>query len=189
MPLPTRFIAHRGNIRGSNPERENHPEYIKEALKAGYEVEIDVWYIREKYYLGHDEPTYPVSLNFLTSDPRMWCHAKNRDALIKLLRERSINCFWHQEDDFTITSHGYIWSYPGQPQTRVTVMVMPDWDKKLDLDQMWKYGYGMAICSDEVERIRRGFKKHFGKKRRRKGEGRDGGGDNAEQSVNGVGEE
>ena len=39
-----KLIAHRGNIDGPNPERENSPEYIEEALKAGYDVEVDVWY-------------------------------------------------------------------------------------------------------------------------------------------------
>ena len=34
------LISHRGNISGPNPERENHPEYIFEALQAGYDVDI-----------------------------------------------------------------------------------------------------------------------------------------------------
>jgi hypothetical protein len=51
------LISHRGNLNGPNPERENHPDYIWEALRAGFEVEIDVWWVEGKFKLGHDEPT------------------------------------------------------------------------------------------------------------------------------------
>jgi len=36
------FIAHRGNIGLANSKKENSPEYIDEAIKAGFDVEIDV---------------------------------------------------------------------------------------------------------------------------------------------------
>ena len=35
------LISHRGNIDGKIVERENHPEYIDEAIALGYDVEID----------------------------------------------------------------------------------------------------------------------------------------------------
>jgi hypothetical protein len=37
------WIAHRGNTRGPNPEKENHPDYILQAIREGFDVEIDVW--------------------------------------------------------------------------------------------------------------------------------------------------
>jgi glycerophosphoryl diester phosphodiesterase len=51
------LIAHRGNLNGKQPERENSPEYIKEALEKGYHVEVDVW-LKEtnNLFLGHDSP-------------------------------------------------------------------------------------------------------------------------------------
>jgi hypothetical protein len=48
-----KFISHRGNLSGRNPESENSPSYINMALKLGYDVEVDVWYIDGKWYLGH----------------------------------------------------------------------------------------------------------------------------------------
>ena len=36
------LISHRGNINGRDEDRENHPEYIQEALDRGYDVEIDL---------------------------------------------------------------------------------------------------------------------------------------------------
>ena len=32
------LIAHRGNISGPNPKRENTPEYIEEAIEKGFDV-------------------------------------------------------------------------------------------------------------------------------------------------------
>ena len=44
-----KLISHRGNLEGPNPERENHPDYIYGALQAGYDVEIDVWWVEGKF--------------------------------------------------------------------------------------------------------------------------------------------
>ena len=109
------LIAHRGNIDGPNPERENHPEYIRETLDRHYHAEIDVWYKDSKWYLGHDLPQYEVEEDFF-SESNLWCHAKNIEALHKMLKE-DIHCFWHQEDDVTLTSCGFIWTYPGKELT------------------------------------------------------------------------
>ena len=54
------LISHRGNVDGPNPEKENHPSYIDMTIKAGYNVEIDVWYIDNNWYLGHDAPQYII---------------------------------------------------------------------------------------------------------------------------------
>ena len=59
-----KLISHRGNLNGPNKERENHPDYIWEALQAGYEVEIDVWWVDGKFKLGHDEPQYDFPFQF-----------------------------------------------------------------------------------------------------------------------------
>ena len=53
------FIAHRGNITEKNKLLENLPEYISEALKKGFNVEIDVWSINNKFFLGHNDPQTP----------------------------------------------------------------------------------------------------------------------------------
>jgi hypothetical protein len=51
------LISHRGNINGKQPNKENHSLYIFEAIKQGFQVEIDVWFIDGKFKLGHDEST------------------------------------------------------------------------------------------------------------------------------------
>tara|TARA_R110000824_G_scaffold392328_2_gene590667 strand:+ start:31 stop:459 length:429 start_codon:yes stop_codon:yes gene_type:complete len=116
-------IAHRGNLFGRIPERENSPEYIQEALAAGYDVEVDVWFEEGKLFLGHAKPQYEVSEEFLGNN-NFWCHAKNPAALSKMLQNKEINCFWHQSDDYTLTSKGYIWTYPNKKILPGGIMVV-----------------------------------------------------------------
>ena len=135
------LISHRGNINGKDEDRENHPEYIQEALDKGYNVEIDVWDIFGSYFLGHDNPEYLVKKEFLNND-KLWCHAKNIEALESMLKD-NIHCFWHQEDDVTLTSKGYMWTYPGKKLTTNSIAVLPELN-----NQNPKKALG--ICSDYV---------------------------------------
>ena len=59
-----------------------------------------------------------------------------------MLKE-DIHCFWHQEDDVTLTSKGYMWTYPGKPLTDNSICVKP---KKND--KIMKKTFG--ICSDFI---------------------------------------
>jgi hypothetical protein len=105
-------IAHRGNTTGPIPEKENHPIYLMNAVESGFDCEIDVWYIDGKILLGHDNPQYTVDIDFIRQD-YFWCHAKNLAALELMLNE-NVHCFWHEHDQRTLTSKGYIWTYPGK---------------------------------------------------------------------------
>lgn len=108
-----KIISHRGNLQGQNKKKENHPDYIIQTIKAGYDVEIDIWRIKNEIYLGHDYPQYNISLNWLKEiNDFIWCHAKNREALSYMMEEK-IHCFWHENDKFTLTSKGIPWCYPG----------------------------------------------------------------------------
>ncbi len=103
------IISHRGNISGADPSKENRPEYLLTAIALGFDVEVDVWFTSEKWFLGHDLPTYEVSQNFF--DPRMWLHCKNIEA-VEQLQKTNFNWFWHESDVMTQTSKGHIWCYP-----------------------------------------------------------------------------
>ena len=105
------LIAHRGNSTGQNPEKENHPDYINKAIDCGYNVEVDVWFVDGILYLGHDKPQYSIEVSFL-ENPKFFCHAKNIEALHFMLKNPKIHCFWHQDDEVTLTSNGFIWKYP-----------------------------------------------------------------------------
>lgn len=144
------LIAHRGLVNGPNKELENKPEQITKALSDGYDCEVDVWRIYDKWFLGHDHPDYQVTYEFL-NQPNLWLHAKNLDALKLLIDDEDVNCFWHQEDDFTLTSWGYIWTYPGKVLTPRSIMVMPEW-KDPELKNLRFDCFG--ICSDYVTKIK-----------------------------------
>lgn len=114
------FIAHRGNTRGTTqayicddePTPENHPDYIDQAIKEGFDVEVDVWVLQGRYFLGHDRPKYEVRKSWLAErSDSLWIHCKNFEALSHL-EGTGLNYFWHEEDSFALTSKGYIWEYP-----------------------------------------------------------------------------
>jgi len=141
-----KYIAHRGNINGPNINEENKPEYIKKALELGYDVEIDIWYIENILYTGHGKGQYEIDLNFL-KNKKLWCHAKNIDALNYLIKNK-IHCFWHQNDEYTITTEKYIWTYPGKEMTENSIVVMPELSKK-------KINKNISgICSDYIKKYK-----------------------------------
>ena len=115
------FIAHRGNTNGKKPELENQPAYIEKALENGYHVEIDVWYKKQEWFLGHDTPEYKVKQSFLLNS-NLWCHAKSIETL-KELTILGAHCFWHQTDDVVLTSNNYLWTFPGKKLTSKSIAV------------------------------------------------------------------
>jgi hypothetical protein len=137
------FIAHRGNINGPDIINENTIIQINKALKIGYDVEIDIWKINNIIYLGHDSPNYQINNNFLLNN-KIWCHAKNIEALEYCI-ENNIQCFSHDIDDYTITSSGYIWCYPGKKLAKNSICVMPELSNNT-IDFTIPY----AICTDYV---------------------------------------
>lgn len=152
-----KLIAHRGNIDGSNPLEENRPEYIEKAIESGYDVEIDIRYEKnvDGLYLGHDEPQYVINWLWLSKyKENLWIHCKNIEALFEFSLETSgYNYFWHQEDDYTLTSKNYIWTYPGKIHTKKSVIVMPEWEESVNWDQL-KTSKCYGICSDYVGKLK-----------------------------------
>ena len=118
-----KIISHRGNLNGPNSITENSVLAINAALDKDFDVEIDVWFKNGKWYLGHDKPTYSVDESFL-ENKKLWCHAKNLDALNLMLKNNKIHCFWHQNDDFTLTSKNYIWTYPDKDTRDNSIIVL-----------------------------------------------------------------
>lgn len=138
------FIAHRGNINGSSSE-ENKPDHVMHAIKNGFHAEIDVWWIDNKFVLGHSYPQYEVDEQFLHNN-KLWCHAKTLPTLNKLLQDKRIHCFYHNQDDCTLTSNQYIWTYPGKELTYRSIAVMPEFFQKT-----YDFSKGSGICSDFIK--------------------------------------
>ncbi len=143
------LIAHRGNLNGPNPKEENKPEYILAALDKGYHVEVDVWLTSfDGLYLGHDCPLHAIEVGFLQND-KLWCHAKNLAAL-SLMMEKNIQCFWHESDDYTLTSSGFIWTYPGKNITNKSIIVCDD---LVDTRRLYDSSVS-GVCSDYVGELK-----------------------------------
>jgi hypothetical protein len=144
------LISHRGNLNGPNPEKENSIPYIEEAISLGYDVEIDLWLVDEDLFLGHDSPQYKINLDWIiTRKDLLWVHCKNIKAIEYLngLEKNGINYFWHQSDEVTLTSMGFIWAYPGKQPISKSIAVLPELNNNEDL--LSCYG----VCSDYVKRM------------------------------------
>ena len=139
------LISHRGNLNGAESENENNPKYLKIAINKGFNVEVDVRFEKEKFYLGHDFSQYEVNKNFLLNK-NIWCHAKTHNALLALDKINA-HYFWHQEDDYTITSKGFFWTFPGKKLLKKSICVLPEKAnyKKIDC---------LGICSDFIEKYK-----------------------------------
>jgi len=106
------IISHRGNLNGEDSSSENKPDSIVQSLDLGFDVEVDLRLHNDKLYLGHDQPNYRIDLNFLKQSG-VWVHAKNKEVVNLLRNEKDIHWFWHETDQMTLTSRGYIWCFPG----------------------------------------------------------------------------
>ena len=103
-----RFIAHRGNVDGPEPARENAPDYLEAALRRGFEVETDVVHADGGFWLGHDGPRHRVELGFLLNR-RVWSHCKTPATLAELAKYKDCNAFFQAEDAVALTTRGDWW--------------------------------------------------------------------------------
>ena len=149
-----KLIAHRGNIFGPDTSRENNPDYIDDALSKKFDVEIDVRFINEQFYLGHDTPDYKIDFDWIISRSEfLWIHCKDLNSLnyFSSNHKKDLNYFWHQNDDYTLTSKNYIWVYPGKEYSSNSIVVMPEIFGQLHkLNQQNIIG----VCSDFVGEIK-----------------------------------
>jgi hypothetical protein len=145
------LISHRGNLQGPIPNLENKPDYIDDAIRLGYDVEIDVWLINGILFLGHDEPHYEIDQKWLQDrKEKLWIHCKNLKALtyFNTTLVNKYNYFWHQEDTATLTSYNFIWAYPGNQPITGSIAVMPE---LIDEDVSECVG----VCSDYIQKYER----------------------------------
>lgn len=135
------LISHRGNINGPNDIKENSPYYIMEAISEGFDVEVDVWYVDNQFWLGHDSPQYRIDYKFLLNE-KLWCHAKNINALMEM-KKYAIHYFWHENDTVTLTSKNYVWAYPNKEYPTGVIAVLPEMFSS-NIDKC------KGVCSDFV---------------------------------------
>lgn len=150
-----KLIAHRGLMYGPNKKLENNPEEILKAIDLGFDCEIDLWFTNDQLFLGHDQAQYEIKEEYLYSNKsELWIHAKNIEALYWLC-STELTFFWHQEDNFTLTSNNYIWTYPNQKLTSKSICVMPELFVS-NYEEMLKLNC-FGICSDYVYNIKNSY--------------------------------
>lgn len=153
------IISHRGNLEGSI-EKENDPCSIDSAISLGLDVEIDIWKIKSKYYLGHDSPVYSINLDFLIKrSDRLWIHCKNLSALSSLSQNRKLEVFWHQTDNFSLTKNNFIWTYPDHPVTQNSIIVALSTENAIKALKQRPFG----ICTDYPIAVNDFLKKYRGR--------------------------
>ena len=137
------FISHRGNLFG--PSAEENDIVQLDLVSKFMPVEVDVWSIGRDWFLGHDGPETPVPESFL-GNRNFILHAKNLEALNRLV-DTDLHYFWHQEDDYTLTSKNFIWTYPRKDVASNCIIVCQS------LEETRQYADSMAwgICTDYVE--------------------------------------
>ena len=123
-------IAHRGLINGANHTIENSMTTVTEWCRQGRSSEIDIWWHREAFWIGHDEPREPVSPEFLHSE-YLWIHAKNPEGfyhLQKLSNEKGwgLRIFYHTDEDYALTTTGETIILPGLPDVEGWTYMMPE---------------------------------------------------------------
>ncbi len=145
-----KIICHRGNTSGPDPKNENRPEVIDYCFQKWYDIEIDLWAYKNDLYLGHDEPSYPIQMDYLLPmKTRLWIHCKNLQASSKLFKHRDFNYFLHDRDDYTLTSQGFVWTYPKPQDLLLDNQILLDFKPNVDFEKYKLLGIH-GVCVDYV---------------------------------------
>lgn len=143
------IISHRGNLDGPIPERENSPDYIDQAIKWGFVVEIDIRYKGGKLWLGHDYAQWPVEIEWLEQrHPNLLVHIKDWDVLTQTQVWHKFHSFCHVGDPFTVTSHGLLWIHDlSLPYTQESIIPLITQQQVVDYNNAPRKTPG-HICTD-----------------------------------------
>jgi hypothetical protein len=154
-----RIIAHRGLTSGPDKFLENSPGQIQKAILKNYDIEIDIWFAYDSYWLGHDSPTYPLTTEMLGSwanKNMVYVHCKDIYTLQKIMEEKDLSeniiPFFHENDPCILLENGVLWVHPNSiKDARMvvgkTIFVVPD----ATSSQLYKNCYG--ICTDFADSV------------------------------------
>lgn len=145
-----RVIAHRGNLDGPNKLQENTIKSAFECLYRDLDIELDIHVKNNNLYLDHDgiiDNTTPfITLSdfynlFKSYQNNLWIHCKNLEAIIFCQANLpQYNYFGHSNDEFVLTSKGYIFTRPNVSAGKNVVCVMPELCN-LKLEEVKKYEF------------------------------------------------
>ena len=145
-----KLLSHRGNISGVNPELENSPEYIDQAL-VNYDVEIDIRYVNGDSMLGHDIGQYIVEESWLIDrSDKLWLHCKDYQSLSRLT-DTPLKTFYHSvEACTTIRNASCVWCHDLNMCDANSIIPLLGKNELLLLKHL---PHVYAVCSDHVAAI------------------------------------
>jgi len=147
------IISHRGLLDGPDINLENRPDTIEKSIKEGFDVEIDLQIINGLPFLGHDGPTYPISIEFLRQD-KLWIHAKTMEAANFASKYIPFSSwFYHDKDDCVIIGKKIIWTYPKKnlPLYDNSIAVLPELNYT---DEEIRAFTCFGICTDYARKFK-----------------------------------
>jgi hypothetical protein len=137
------IISHLGNIDGRNPDKENNPVYVEKALKAGWHVCVNVFFVNGGFILPHAGGNSPMPPSFF-SKPRVWARAFNTDTADALCNINAHSIMFTGEFP-ALTSAQFIWTPPPHTLTARAIAYLPEIEDNGWLDLAEPAG----LCSNE----------------------------------------
>lgn len=152
------IIAHRANVFGPNPQTENSIKSLEFCIKNHIDVELDVWHVDGKFYLGHDEPKYEIDIiKYNFGIINAFLHCKTIETFYELRKHfrfsKQVDLFMHNKDDATVTNNGFIWTYPGKKLFKDSIAVMPEIISQFYLNEtreLYKKNMIKGVCTDYI---------------------------------------
>jgi hypothetical protein len=147
------IISHRGNTDGPEVESENHPDFIDKAISTGFEVEVDLRFIDGDFWLGHDEPQWRISEEWMSSRRnKIWFHCKDFESATALINTKNgYKFFCHSNEPYVCTSHNYLWVHDLSYEIDKNCIIPLISDKDLTNHPLYKNCHG--ICTDYPSKI------------------------------------
>jgi hypothetical protein len=124
-------VYHRGNS-ARDLSVENNPKKLLELVRRGRHIELDIWTVGNKLFVGHDRPDVEVTYDWLLAvEPRALIHCKDGRTFSVLRRYfacRGIaaNLFYHTSEDYALSTGGWVITYPGKPVFGEFLSMMPE---------------------------------------------------------------
>jgi hypothetical protein len=148
-----KIISHRGNLDGPRIYLENHPSYIDKAIMSGFEVEVDIRYLDNKFWLGHDEAQYEITIDWVEDrKSQLYFHCKDLTSAYKLNEINNVIKFCHTSDPYTLVSNNTIWVHD-LTQLLNDTCIIPLLDIN-DIDTYINHYNIYGICTDYPNKIK-----------------------------------
>ena len=98
--------------------------------------------LRQLEHLGFDVKQNP---KLAIISPSKSAETVPKVACFHLCKDKrtNLNVFWHENDAYTLTSHGYIWTYPHQKVCEKSVIVAKN-------SKYLKFQSCYGVCSDNL---------------------------------------